>query len=195
MSTKGMLRKVTSGLCMLASISAISLHASELDLALSKETAAVELLLDTNAISNTQARFEVGGLYNENDDLVGYLGLASGGEPGTDQAYAFGVGARLYYGAVDTPDVNVGALALGVSGKIKFSAGMPLALAGDFHYAPKITTFSDGDEVLDTRVRLETDISPSATAFVGYRNLQFGLKSHADYDIDDFVHLGVRFSF
>lgn len=193
-----MLVKNIGGILLAAGVSLFSVQlaqASELDLALSKETAAAELTLDTGLINGNNARLELGGLYNESDDLVGYVGLTSGNAITPEQIYSLGVGARLYYGAVDTPDVDVTGIALGITGKLKFVVGMPLVLAGDFHYAPKITTFSDGDAILDTRIRLETSVSQNATAFIGYRNLKFDLKSHADYDVDDFVQLGVRFGF
>ncbi len=177
------------------SLTSVHVYAAELDFALSKETAALEVYLDTNMINSQNAKAILGGVYTENGDWVGYAGLASDGLAAIDQAYSFGVGVRLYYGSIDTPDVGVGALALGATGRVKFSAGIPLALAGDFHYAPKITTFSDGDEVLDTRIRLETDISPNAVAFIGYRTLTLGLKSRPDYEVDDRIQLGVRFQF
>ncbi|MEE9352671.1 MAG: YfaZ family outer membrane protein [Thiotrichaceae bacterium] len=181
-------------LALLAILSA-SIQASELDLALSKETAAIELQLDTDSISAQGARLNIGGLYNEDDDLLGFIGLTSGGEPTGDKPYSLGVGVRLYYAAIENPDVKVGAVALGANGRVKFSAGVPLALAAEFYYAPKITAFEAADEVLDARIRFETAVSESATAFIGYRTVKLGLKSRSDYHVDDHVQLGVRLHF
>ncbi len=173
----------------------VSVQASELDLALSKETAAIELHLDTDSISVQGARVNIGGLYNEDDDLLGFIGLTSGGESTVGKPYSLGVGVRLYYAAIENPDVKVGAVALGANGRVKFSAGVPLALAAEFYYAPKITSFEAADEVLDTRVRFETAVSESATAFIGYRIVKVGLKSRGNYHVDDHVQLGVRLRF
>ena len=175
----------------------VSTQASELDFALSKETAALELYFDTGGEKSTDAaKISLGGLYNEDDDLLGFIGVVSGGTFSTSvQPYSLGVGVRLYYASIETPDVKVGALALGGNARIKFSAGIPLALVGEFHYAPKITTFEKGDSVLDTRIRLESEISESATAFIGYRTITLGLKSGIDYEVDDRVQLGVRIHF
>lgn len=175
---------------------ATSTQASELDFALSEETAALEVHLDTNRISSEGAKISFGGLYNEDDDILGFVGITSGGvSTAADKPYSLGVGVRLYYASLDNPDSRVGALALGLNGRVKFSAGIPLALAADFHFAPKITTFEEGDDLLDTRIRLETDVSENATAFVGYRTITLGLKSAPEYKVDDHVQLGVRLSF
>ncbi len=187
--------KRLSSVALLTTLS-VSIQASELDLALSKETAAIELHLDTDSISAQGARVNVGGLYNEDDDLLGFIGLTSGGElTAGGKPYSLGVGVRLYYASIENPDVEVGAVALGANGRVKFSAGVPLALAAEFYYAPKITAFEAADEVLDARVRFETTVSESATAFVGYRTIKLGLKSRSDYHVDDHVQLGVRLHF
>jgi hypothetical protein len=174
-------------------------QASELDLALGKETAAVEVYLDASRVNGdtntTVGNVSIGGLYNENDDLLGFIGLDSNSSRGYNSPYELGVGVRAYYLTVDEPDVSVGAIALGISGKVKFNVGVPLALAGDFHYAPKITTFNDGDEVVDSRLRLEGEVSQSSTAFVGYRRIKLNLKEHSNYKLDDHVQVGIRFKF
>lgn len=178
---------------MLFSVSTV--QASELDFALGKETAAIEVYLDANSSNNNAGKISLGALYNEDEDLLGFVGLASNGSRGFNSPYEVGVGVRAYYLTADEPDVSVGAIALGVSGKIKYSAGIPLALTGDFHYAPKITTFSDGDELVDSRIRLEGEVTNNSTAFIGYRRIKLNLKEHSNYKLDDHIQLGIRFKF
>lgn len=168
-------------------------YAAEIDLALGKETASVEFYSDSG-INNT-GRISVGGLYSEDDDLLGFVGLTSNNSLVTDRPYDFGVGARGYYTKIDSPDAGVGAIALGINGRIRFSAGLPLALAGDFYYSPKITTFDDGDELVDSRLRLEAEVSPNASAFIGYRRVKLNLKDFPNYKLDDHVQVGIRFKF
>jgi len=191
-----MFLKTITGLVVLTTLTATA-QASELDLALSKETAAIELVIDTDRINAKGANINVGGLYNEDDDLLGFIGIASsGGSSTSDKPYSLGVGARVYYATIDNPDINVGAVALGVNGRVKFSVGLPLALTGDFYFAPKITTFSDADDIWDARIRLETSVSENAAAFIGYRKIKVGLENtNSTYNIDDHVQLGVRFHF
>lgn len=172
-------------------------QASQLDFALSEETASLEAHVDTNAFMAGGAQASIGGLYNQDDDIAGFIGFSSRGASNynTNNAYTFGVGVRGYYASLEDLNQNVGAVALGVNGRMRFNPGFPLAVSGELYYAPKITTFDDGDDLLDTRIRLETDVSPNARAFVGYRILQTELKSGRDYDLDDHVQLGVNFDF
>lgn len=182
---------------VLPTIFALPAQASQLDFALSEEAASLEAHVDTNALNGGGAQVSVGGIYNEDDDIAGFIGFSSRGsnDYNASNAYTFGVGVRGYYAALDDLDKNVGAVALGVNGKLRFNAGIPLAVTGELYYAPKITTFDDGDDLLDTRIRLETDVSQNARAFVGYRTLQTELKSGGDYEIDDQLQLGINFDF
>ncbi len=188
------LRSISTTVLMSAiALISVTTQASEIDLALGKETASAEFYSDSG-INNT-GRISAGGLYNEDDDLLGFIGLTSNNSIVTDRPYDFGVGARGYYAKVDSPDVGVGAIALGINGRIRFTAGLPLALAGDFYYSPKITTFDDGDELVDSRIRLEAQVSPNASAFVGYRRVKLNLKDFSNYKLDDHVQVGIRFKF
>lgn len=182
---------------LLPTIFVLPTHASQLDFALSEEAAALEAYVDTNALNAGRAQMSVGGIYNEDDDIAGFVGFSSSGSGNytTNNPYTFGVGVRGYYAALEDLDKDVGAIALGVNGKMRFNAVFPLAVTGELYYAPKITTFDDGDDLLDTRIRLETDVSPNARAFIGYRILQAELKSGGDYEIDDQVQLGINFDF
>lgn len=182
---------------LLAGMFTLPAQASQLDFSLSEETAALEAHVDSPAGGIGGSQISVGGIYNEDDDIAGFLGFSSRGSNsyGTTNAYTFGVGARGYFASLEDVDKSVGAVALGVNGKVRFNAGIPLALTGELYYAPKITTFDDGDDLLDTRIRLETDVSPNARAFIGYRTLQTDLKTGGDYEIDDNVQLGINFDF
>lgn len=172
-------------------------QASQLDFALSEEAASLEAHVDSNALSGGGAQISAGGIYNEDDDIAGFIGFSSRGsnDYNANNAYTFGVGVRGYYASLEDLDKTVGAVALGVNGKVRFNAGVPLAITGELYYAPKITTFNDGDDLLDTRIRLETDVSQNARAFIGYRTFQTELKSGADYEIDDQVQIGINFDF
>jgi len=62
-------------------------------------------------------------------------------------------------------------------------------------YAPDITTFDDGDQLVDFRVSAEAEVSSFATAFIGYRFVEVELSQGPDRDLDDQVHVGVRLGF
>lgn len=180
---------------LVLSFAALPSLASELDLALGEDTAAAEFLVSPEALNVQNANVTIGGAYNDNDDLLGYVGLSSGNSPIYSQPFELGVGGRVYYASIDQPDSSASAIALGVHGRLNLSAGFPVALAGSFYYAPDITTFMDGDDFMDARIRLESDITPNASAFIGYRDVKVGMKSGPSYHLDEDIHLGVRFKF
>jgi len=73
---------------------------------------------------------------------------------------------------------------------------MPMSFYLMGHYAPKITSFADTEEVFDYNLGFQIEVLPQTSAFIGYRNIEVGLEDHDDYEIDDDrVHLGVRFTF
>lgn len=185
-----------------AAISALALtvlsnysHAAELELALSNETAAAEVIADSSSIASGGADLRLGLIFTENDDFLGHVGLLVRGAAVGERPVAFGLGAVLYYGSIDKPDASVGALALGFGFKYIFPGNTPLALGGDLYFAPDITSFGDSDGLLDYRLRAEIDVLPSATAFIGYRAINVDLSNVGDYDIDENIHLGIRFQF
>jgi hypothetical protein len=174
---------------------AFPIQASEFELALSKDSAAIDILNDSNVIGTGGAELSIGALYNEADDILGHIGLLVRGVPAGEQPFSFGLGGRLYFAALDKPDASVGALALGAGGRYLIPGNIPMAVGGDLYYAPGITTFSDADDLLDIKIRFEADVLPSATAFIGYRNVVTSLEDGPNYDIDENVHLGIRILF
>ncbi len=169
--------------------------ANQFDLALSKDTAAAEIIMDSSTVGSGGAAFSIGALFNDVDDVLGSLGLVVKGMPAGEQPYSFTLGGKLYFAHLDKPDEEVPALALGGGISYIIPANMPISIGGDLFYAPGITTFNDGDDLLDLKFRFEVDVLPSATAFIGYRNVVLGLDQRPDYDVDENVHVGIRIEF
>jgi len=170
-------------------------NAADLEITLGDQAAAIHVLADSDVIGVGGADLDFGLLFNDDSDVMGSIGMLAHGTPAGDQPWTFGLGGRLYYASIDTPDRSVGALALGGSAMYHIPGHTPMAFGGDLFFAPSITTFADGDSFLHWGVRFEADVLPSATAFIGYRKVTADLDQHGDYDIDDSFHLGVRFSF
>ncbi len=169
--------------------------AADLELALSNQSAMTEVIADSASIASGGADIHVGLLFNEIDDVVGHAGLIVRGRPVNEQAVSFGLGAGLYYASLDTPSRSVGALTLGFELEYTIPGNTPIGLGGSLFYAPDVTTFSDGDSLLDLKLRAEIDVLPSATAFIGYRKLSTDLTSGGEHKMDDNVHVGIRIQF
>ena len=62
----------------------------------------------------------------------------------------------------------------------------------------KVTSISGFDRLLEYRVALELEVTPSARAYIGYRMLEVEFDSagrSVDYEVDDSANIGVRFEF
>ena len=105
-----------------------------------------------------------------------------------------GVGLGAYAVAVDRPSVQAYSVALTGLVEYDLPTRFPCTVATDLSFAPDISTFDEGEGLLDAQVRVRVDLMPSAAAFVGYRlvEVDFGRR---DIDIDRRFHVGVRLGF
>jgi hypothetical protein len=109
----------------------------------------------------------------------------------------------LYAGDINGPDstpvdIQGGAVAIGGQIRYVFPGSTPLAILGEAFYAPEVTSISEFDRVLEYRIALELEVTPSARAYIGYRNLEVKFDSfgtNVDYEVDDSADIGVRFEF
>ena len=146
----------------------------------------------------------VGVLFNEYNDVIanGSI-LVSGSAAGEVKGLHFGVGAKLYGGDINGPDnasvdIQGGAVAIGGQVRYVFPGSAPLAVLGEVFYAPEVTSISEFDRLLEYRVALELEVTPSARAYIGYRMMEVGFDTagtSVDYEIDDSANIGVRFEF
>lgn len=180
---------------MFAAFGFQSAIANELDLALSENTASVEFRMDSEIIGTGGAEVAIAGLFNQADDFSGSVGILMRGMAAGDLPYHFGLGGRMYLAHLDRPGEDVPALALGGEAAYIIPGNMPSALVGELYYAPSVTTFNDGEDLMDVRLRFELEVVPSAKAFIGYRNVVVGLKGRPSYDVDDNIQGGIRIQF
>lgn len=174
----------------------LTTQAEDFDIALSEETASLELIADSDVVGVGGADLLLGLLFNEDNDYMASLGLQAYGTPaGEQQPFSFGLGGKLYYASIDKPDADVSALALGVTTKYHIPGNMPMALGAELYFAPGITAFHDADQFLDFRARFSIDVLPGAAGFIGYRLTTVDFEAGGDRDIDENIHLGIRFQF
>jgi hypothetical protein len=173
-----------------------NVYAAELELALSNESIKAEFITDSSLIAQGGADLSLGFFYNDDSDLLGNLGLMVAGMPAGETPFSFAVGTRFYGGRVkQRNDQTVYALAIGGRGKFTVPANIPMHVGAEIFYAPKITTWSDGKDLLDLTLRYEIEFIPQTLAFVGYRFLRTNLDEGGNAKLDNNVHLGIKLSF
>lgn len=172
-----------------------SAQAFDLEIALSGDTANIELLTESESLGFSGSDLSAGLFFNDNDDFSLTAGVLVDGTPAGDQPLTFGLGGKIYYISVDDLNAESTALALGVGVKYHIPASMPVAIGGDAYFAPDITAFGDSEGLMDIRLKLEVGILPNAAAFVGYRQFEVDVKNGGDYELDDNAHAGISFQF
>jgi hypothetical protein len=194
-----MLRKVLITTALLIPFNNVS--AGAIDFRVGGDMAELSFLTQTASFGYGGADIGFGALINEHNDFIanGSI-LVSGSGAGDVQGLHFGVGAKAYLGTLEGPgarslDIDGGAIAIGGRIRYVFPGNMPLAVLAEGFYAPEVTSISDYDGLLEYRVALELEVTPSARAYVGYRKLEVTFNESTDYDVDDEVHIGVRFEF
>jgi hypothetical protein len=193
-----MLRKAL--ITIAALLPASNVLSAGLDLKLSSETAEVTFLTQNATFGYGGADIGIGLFINERDDfLVNGAIIVSGSGTGDVRALHFGVGGKLYGGRLDLgPNVenpSGGALAIGGNLRYVFPSSTPIAILLEGFWAPSVTSFSDFEGIVEYRVALELEVTPSARAYIGYRRLEVELDTGFKDVLDDNAHIGVRFAF
>lgn len=171
-------------------------RANDFEAALTSETAQFTFRSDSSLIGWGGAELGLGVFYNDASDFVGQFSLMQRRQASENNPLTLGVGARAYLGSLDDLDKNIAAVAIGGEVRYTIPGVMPMAVYLTGHYAPKITSFSDTEEVLDFNLGFQIEILPQTTAFVGYRSLEVDVDNTSGYEMDDDrVHIGVRFTF
>jgi hypothetical protein len=175
--------------------------AGALDFRVGKDAAELTFFTQTSSFGYGGADIGFGALVNEHNDVManGSI-LVTGSSAGDVKGLHFGVGAKLYLGTLEGPDsvsldVDGGAVAIGGQLRYVFPGSTPLAILGEAFFAPEVTSISEFDGLLEYRVALELEVTPSARAYLGYRMMEVTYNSDVDYEVDDAAHIGVRFEF
>lgn len=172
-------------------------NANDFEAALTSETAQFTFRSDSSLIGWGGAELGLGLFYNEASDYIGQLSLIQRRQSSEKAPLTLGVGARVYLGQLDDIDQDVFAAAIGGEVRYTIPGVMPMSVYLTAHYAPKITSFSDSEEIFDYNLGFQIEILPQTTAFAGYRSLQVDVdNASSDYEVDDDrIHVGVRFTF
>jgi len=198
-----MLRRALINITLLGSIIGVSGQATAgaIDFRVGQDMAELNYLTQTASFGYGGADIGFGALINEHNDVIanGTI-LVTGSSAGDLQGLHFGVGAKGYAGSIDgpgNPDLDITGGAIAIGGKIRyiFPGSAPLAVLAEAFYSPEVTSISEFDGLVEYRFALELEVTPSARAYIGYRNLEVTFKKDKDYEVDDAAHIGVRFEF
>lgn len=140
------------------------------------------------------SELHAGLLYADNNDRFGDFGILVKGAMGDRSSGATaGVGLKGLLATVNGNSVT--ALALG--GQVRFSlpAVARAGLVGQLYFSPNIVTYRDAERFAEAVARLEYEIIPQATAYLGYRRISFDFVNNTDAVLDTGFHAGVRMSF
>ncbi len=187
--------------------------AGGVDLALSNETANLNVTLNRDPFYAEQGRTQdggaeiaVGGFISEvGDKLVHATLLARGTRQTVKSQYQISAGMKLVGGRVEVGDdrdnssdsETVGALALGfqVGFLLHPSEQNPVELSVEGFFAPNITSFSDAERYGEISVKLQVEIMPRARAYIGYRRMRFDTNDYENIQLDRSAHVGLNISF
>jgi len=191
-----MLKKIAA--ILLISLSSVqTIYADGVDLKLADETAEVLYLTESSTFGYGGADIGMGFFFNENDDwMASAIAMVSGNSASNERSLQFGVGVKLLLASLDAANEEVGAL--GLAGQVRYviPSATPIAFLLEGVIAPEVTSFSGAEQYTEYRFAVELEVTPSARAYVGYRNIEIELDTlGADVEIDDEVHLGIRLEF
>lgn len=62
-------------------------------------------------------------------------------------------------------------------------------------YAPSITAFSGAEQYTEYKIAIELEVTPSARAYIGFRNIEYDFETGGEFELDDGAHVGVKFEF
>ncbi|RKZ63783.1 MAG: hypothetical protein DRQ44_09780 [Gammaproteobacteria bacterium] len=197
-----MLRKALIVTTLLVPFGHVS--AGAIDFRIGQDMAELTFFTQNSSFGYGGADIGIGVLFNEYNDVIanGSI-LVSGSSAGDVKALHFGVGAKIYGGDINGPDtapvdIQGGAVAIGGQIRYVFPGSTPFAVLGEAFFAPEVTSISEWDRMLEYRVALELEVTPSARAYIGYRVMEVKFNAFGrdvDYDVDDSANIGVRFEF
>ncbi len=190
----------------LAAIMAISLlattqvNARGVDLRLADKTAELLYLTESSTFGYGGADMGFGVFYNEDDDvMLSASAMISGHSAGNNRPLQMGVGVKLLYASLKQNNIDEGIAALALGGQLRYviPATTPVAFLVEGFIAPSVTSFSDAEQYTEYRVAVELEVTPSARAYIGFRNIEIDLESPAasNIEIDNEVHLGIKIDF
>lgn len=185
----------------------LSVPAVGLDIGLSNDSANIAVLLNPyNFRSGGGSELALGGFFNETGDNLLFASImAQGIRKLPNQQYNLGAGFKLISGDVEVSNdftgsgsssETVGALAIGFkAGYVIPSRQNPVEISLEAFVAPSITSFSNAEMYTELNARVQVEVIPQATAYIGFRRINFDTTDFNNVSLDSSVHLGFKLTF
>lgn len=168
--------------------------ADTIDINLRDKCAQFQYIASMSRDTPDSSELHAGFLYNSNNDYLGDFGLLVKGSVGErESGLVAGVGLKGIVATIN--DFNAAALALGGQVRYSIPAMNRLSIVGQIYFSPSIATYYDAERFADGVARVEYEIIPRASAYVGYRRIRFSIPNRPDAILDTGYHLGARISF
>ena len=167
--------------------------ADEIDLNINSDAAR---LTYKHALKSSDLQVGAGWLHDQDNGDVFHidLNLVSEASEGNTPVKA-GLGGRIAYfdGELD----NQSGTALGIGGFARYT--LPrynrISLGGHFYYAPGVLSFGDGEQLIDSEVRVSYNILRQADVYLGARYVQGEYDNAPDAKLDSGLHIGINMRF
>lgn len=169
---------------------AVACAGGSLDMGLSNDSVAMEY--DATQVGSGLHVSVLGMHHETKGDVIG-LGLSMVDVRNRQSNFYVGVGGRIYL--FDQEDDESGALAIGGFARY-FPAQMGgFGITGHLYYATKVISFNDTENFIDTGLRLEYKIVPTAKVHFGYRFVQATEPGDREVELNAGYQFGLRVDF
>ncbi len=180
-----------------AMLAASTASADMLDVNLNNNTA--QFQYNTAGGPNEQGRANIHGgfLYNNNNSMLGNVGIMVNNNLEAAPGFSVGVGMEGVLAVIkDVQPNRYTASVVAIDALLRYAVpATHVAFVGELHYAPKILSFGDAVRYDQNVVRVEYELAPSTAVYLGYRQTTFGLKNTRAADLDRGVHVGFKMAF
>lgn len=185
-------KKMTAAALLVAATGANA--GGSLDLSLSDEV--VRAAYDATKVgSGLHVSLDV--LHHTDDGDMASVGAHVVDVRNSDSNLYIGVGGKVYsFATRGAKDYSGGGIGLGGFFRYRLPQLQEVSIAGYAYYAPPVVSISDAENLVDTDIRVQYSLIPTARVYVGYRYTGIRLEDVKDrFELGDGAHLGLKIDF